>query len=74
MKKIIGNVGLVIAAIVLFFSTNTNENGLDIAQMIAINSANAENCTPGVDCNSSNQICVIVNGYAYYGYPFHGCV
>lgn len=76
MKKIIGNFSLAIVAMALFFITNpdTNANDLDGAQLVAINSANAEDCTPGVDCNFNMQVCVTVNGNTYYGYPFHGCV
>ena len=55
MKKIIGIIGIAVIAMAVFFNANTmnGSNGdLDLANLIAMNIANAEN-TGGNGCNGN---------------------
>ncbi|WP_147677884.1 hypothetical protein [Algibacter pacificus] len=54
MKKIIGVLGIALIAIAMFLNTNTiNNSNLDLANLISLNTANAEDTLPGFGTASS---------------------
>ena len=71
MKKIIGIFVITVIIVTAFFNTNTNisnDNNLDIAKLIAINTANAERIVTIVDCDEADPL-----DLCSYNNNFPGC-
>lgn len=70
MKKIIGILGVAVIALTIFFASNnvTQINDTNLANLIGMNTANAEGdiC---ITCGYvSTDVCVTINYHQYIGY------
>lgn len=71
MKKVIGILGMVALATGVFFSNNVKaDQNLDIASLVAVNSANAE-CISNEPLNSGG--CATLSQMCFWGRPGSAC-
>jgi hypothetical protein len=72
MKKIIGSLGVVVIAAVMFFSANNlteSSSDISLAELITFNVENANSEGGSVTCHLvSADLCILTNFGAYQGY------
>ena len=58
MKKIIGIIGITVFSMAMFLNTNNNSNDVNLANLIALNTANAEGGT--ISCKTTAGTCYAI--------------
>ncbi len=74
MKKIIGIIGTAVIAMAMFFnSNNANNENLDLASMISINTASAEESGAKKGCSTGNTGCATASTWCHKVSYNHKC-